>query len=227
MHEDVAYLTRVLGRWHPDTLAARSKALSWLSQEGRHAETLRVAEAEVAERTTEFGADDPHTLVWRTTLAWNRRMVGDLDTAVVEARALTEDSARVLGPDHADTHRRRAGLARFLAENGEAAEGVRLLRALYAESQAFGWKRKDETRPIRTTLVRALELNGDLREALELLEEEIEVERGTIYGVDENLGDHGMKGLQEWHTRLAAEVARRDGKRRRKQRRTKDADGHP
>ncbi|MFF3313311.1 hypothetical protein [Streptomyces sp. NPDC002952] len=102
----------------------------------------------------------------------------------------------MLGPDHADTHRWRASLARFLAENGEAVEGVRLLRVLYAESQTFGWQRKDEARSIRTALVTALELNGDLQEALDLLEDEIEAERGTIYGVDENLGDYEMKRLQ-------------------------------
>ncbi|MFC9941379.1 tetratricopeptide repeat protein [Streptomyces pratensis] len=228
VHEDIAYLTRELGRWHPHTLAARSRASSWLSLEGRHTDVLRLAEADVAERTAEFGADDPDTLGCRSSLAWSRRRVGDLDGAVAEARVVAEDSARVLGPDHADTHRRRAGLARFLAENGEAAEGVRLLRDLYAESQAFRWKRRDETRSIRTTLVTALELNGDLQEALDLLDEEIQAERGTIYGVDENLGDHEMKRLQEWRTRLASDVALQDWNRRRKQerrKRRKDAPG--
>ncbi|MFH9614029.1 tetratricopeptide repeat protein [Streptomyces pratensis] len=228
VHEDIAYLTRELGRWHPHTLAARSRASSWLSLEGRHTDVLRLAEADVAERTAEFGADDPDTLGCRSSLAWSRRRVGDLDGAVAEARVVAEDSARVLGPDHADTHRRRASLARFLAENGEAAEGVRLLRDLYAESQAFRWKRRDETRSIRTTLVTALELNGDLQEALDLLDEEIQAERGTIYGVDENLGDHEMKRLQEWRTRLASDVALQDWNRRRKQerrKRRKDAPG--
>ncbi|WP_148663791.1 hypothetical protein [Streptomyces ambofaciens] len=225
VHEDIAYLTRELGRWHPHTLAAHSRVFSWLLHEGRHPEILRLAEAEAAERTAEFGADDPATLGCRSALAWRRRRVGDLDGAVAEARALAEDSARVLGPDHADTHRRRAYLARFLAENGEAAEGVRLLRVLYAESQAFGWQRKDETRSIRTALVTALELNGDLQEALDLLEEELEVERGTIYGIDENLGDYEMKRLQEWRTRLVAEVALQDWNRRRKHEQSKDAPG--
>ncbi|MCX5415769.1 hypothetical protein [Streptomyces sp. NBC_00059] len=225
VHEDVAYLTRELGRRHPDTLAARSRASSWLSREGRHADVLRLAEADVDERTAEFGADDPDTLGWRSSLAWARRMAGDLDGAVAEARAVAEDSSRVLGPDHADVYQRRVSLARFLAENGEAGEGVRLLRDLYAESQAFGRKRRDETRSIRRTLVRALELNGDLQEALGLLDEEIEAERGTIYGVDENLGDHEMKRLQEWRTRLVADVALRDWNRRREQERREDAPG--
>ncbi|MGW2571707.1 hypothetical protein [Streptomyces sp. NPDC001537] len=225
VHEDVAYLTRELGRWHPDTLAARLTVFTWLNHEGQHAEKLRLAEAEVAERTAKFGTDAPDTLGWRSQVAWDRRRVGDLDGAVAEARAVAEDSARVLGPDHADTHRRRKCLAQFLAENGETAEGVRLLRALYAESQSFGWRRKDQTRSIRKTLVTALELNGDLHEALDLLEEEIEAELGTIYGVDENLGDHEMKRLQEWRTRLVADVARQDWNRRRKQERSEDAPG--
>ncbi|MGC4985742.1 hypothetical protein ACLQ18_34750 [Streptomyces sp. DT193] len=225
VHEDVTYLTRELGRWHPDTLAARSRVFTWLLHEGRHPEILRLAEAEVAERTAEFGADDPDTLGCRSSLAWHRRRVGDLDGAVAEARAGADDSARVLGPDHVGTHGSRASLAQFLAENGEAAEGVRLLRVLYAESQAFGWERREETRFIRKGLVTALELNGDFQEALDLLEEEIEAEAGTIYGVDENLGDHEMKRLQERRTRLVAEVALQDWNRRRKHERSKDAPG--
>ncbi|WP_217177358.1 hypothetical protein [Streptomyces sp. AC495_CC817] len=225
VHGDVEYLSRELGRWHPDTLAARSRVFIWLSHEGRHPEILRLTEAEAAERTAEFGADDPDTLGWRSSLAWGRRRAGDLDGAVAEARAVADDSARVLGPDHADTHRRRTSLAGFLAENGEAAEGVRLLRVLYAESQAFGWQRKDETRSIRTALATALELNGDRQEALDLLEEEIDAERGTIYGVDENLGDYQMKRLQEWRTRLVADVAWQARNGRRKHERSKDARG--
>lgn len=108
------------------------------------------------------GPDAPETLRWRCSLTWHRRRVGDLDGAVTEARAVVGDSARVLGFDHADTHRCRASHARFLAENGEPAVGVRLLRALYAESQAFGRKRQSENRSIRNTLVTALELDGDV-----------------------------------------------------------------
>ncbi|MFI1438736.1 tetratricopeptide repeat protein [Streptomyces fructofermentans] len=206
MHEDVAYLTRKLGRWHPGTVAARTRVGSWLTLEGRHAEVLQLTEAELAERIAEFGADDPDILMWRTSVAWRRRRVGDLDGAVALARTVVEDSVRELGSDHPHTHQRRAGLARFLAENGEPAEGVRLLRALYAESQAFGHDRHSGTRSIRMTLVTALELNGDVREALDLLDEEIEVERGTLYGIDENLGDHEMKRLEERRTILVAKV---------------------
>ncbi|OKI92176.1 hypothetical protein AMK10_20510 [Streptomyces sp. CB02058] len=225
VHEDVAYLTRELGRWHPDTLAVRSMVLTWLLHEERHPEILRLAEAEVAERIAEFGADAPDTLGCRSSLAWCRRRVGDLDGAVAEARAGVDDSARVLGPDHVSTHRWRASLAQFLAENGEAAEGVRLLQVLYAESQALGRQRRDQTRSIRTDLVRALELNGDFQEALDLLEEEIEAERGTLYGIDENLGDYTMKHLEEVRTRLVAEVALEGWKRRREHERSEDAPG--
>jgi hypothetical protein len=148
--EDIAYLTRELGRWHPDTRAARSTVFWWLTDEGLQADVLRLSEAEVAETTAEFGADVPETLRMRRSLAWHRRGMGDLDRA--------------------ETHRCRSTLAQFLAESGEPAEAVRLLRALYTESQ-------------------------------------IAAERGTIYGVDENLGDYEMKHLQEWRRRLVAKAA--------------------
>ncbi|MFE1287362.1 hypothetical protein [Streptomyces sp. NPDC058751] len=207
VHEDVAYLTRELGRWHPRTLTARSSVSRWLVDECLHADALRCAEAEVADRIAEFGADAPETLGWRSGLAWDRRRLGDLDTAVAEARALADDCVRVLGSDHVDTHYRRATLGQFLAENGESAEGVRLARAVYAESQAFGLDRWRETRSLRNVLITTLELNGDVQEALDLLDEEIKVESGTLYGIDENLGDYEMKRLEEWRRRLVAKVA--------------------
>ncbi|MFE4540947.1 tetratricopeptide repeat protein [Streptomyces scopuliridis] len=179
----------------------------WLSSEGRHADVQRLAEAEVADRTAEFGGDDPETLRSRRLLTSALRKVGDLDRAVAETRAVVEDSVRVLGSDHADTHRCRADLAQYLAENGEPAEGVRLLRALYTESRAFGPKRQEETRSIRHHLVLALEFKGEFQEALDLLDEEIADELGTIYGVDEFLGDHTMEGLREWRRRLVAKAA--------------------
>ncbi|GAA4806518.1 hypothetical protein [Streptomyces ziwulingensis] len=209
VYEDIARLTRALGRRHPDTLAGRSRVLMWLTDEGRHAEAVRLAEAEVADSVAEFGTDDPGTLRRRRSLAWYRRRAGDLDGAVAEARAVERDSVRVLGPGHADTHRCRAALGRFLAENGEPAEGVRLLRALYAESLALGRQRRSETRSVRDALVAALESHGDLREALDLLDEEIAAERGTVHGVDENLGDHEMKRLREWRGRLVAKLVSR------------------
>ncbi|MFF3890022.1 tetratricopeptide repeat protein [Streptomyces sp. NPDC001914] len=205
----MAHLTTELGRWHPQTLAARSTVFMWLLEEDLHDDRLRLIEAEVAERTAEFGFDDPETLNWRRSLAWIRRRIGDLEGAVTDARAVVNDSVRVLGSEHADTHRCRAVLAQFLAENGEPAEGVRLLRALYDESRAFGHERWNETRSVRKTLVTALELNGDVTEALDLLDEEIAVESGTLYGVDDNLGDHEMKHLQEWRVLLAAKVSAR------------------
>ncbi|MGW2514868.1 hypothetical protein ACWC0A_36955 [Streptomyces scopuliridis] len=147
MHKDVAYLTRKLGRRHPDTLLVRSLVSMWLSGEGQHADVLRLAEAEVADGTAEFGADDPETLRSRRRHSFALRGVGDLDGAVAEARAVVEDSVRVLGSDHADTRRCRADLAQYLAENGKPAEGVRLLRALYTESRASARSGTERRRP--------------------------------------------------------------------------------
>ncbi|GLF95105.1 hypothetical protein [Streptomyces yaizuensis] len=207
VHKDVARLTRGLGRWHPETRLARSLVSLWLSSEGRHAEVLALAEEEVADRTAEFGPDDPETLRSRRLLTSALRGVGDLDGAVAGTRAVMEHSARVLGPDHPDTHRCRAALGQYLAENGEPAEGARLLRALYAESLAFGPERYEEARSIRHHLILALELTGGFQEALDLLDEEIADESGTVHGVDEFLGDHRMEHVREWRRRLVTRAA--------------------
>ncbi|MFH8800468.1 hypothetical protein ACH4F6_12845 [Streptomyces sp. NPDC017936] len=219
----LAHLAERLGPWHEDTRFARLRVMGWLKREGDTAAALRMAHEDVAGRTADFGPDHLDTLRARSTVVWCRREDGDLDGAVADARLLVEDMTRAHGPDHEDTHRERWILADLIGENGDPPEAVRRLTALYAESRALGPRRTRWTRVIRTSLVGALERNGDLGEALELLDVEIEAERGTIYGVDENLGDHEMKRLQEWRTRLAGELAaeryRRETERRRGERR--------
>jgi len=217
-HARVAFLTRELGPWHPDTLSARSRLVAWLSLEGDHAAALRLTETEVADRIAEFGSDHPDTLINRSALAWRRRRVGDLDGAIAGMTAVVEDRIRLLGPDDSTTHRTQAWLAQFLAENGDAAEAVGRLTALYAKSQTFGVKRQDTTRSLRNTLITALELNRDFQEALALLDEEIHAERSTVYGIDENLGDYNMKHLKELRTRLVGRAAAERAKKERRAR---------
>lgn len=203
--KSLAYLTATLGPWHPDTVSARRTMQTWRMNDGHTAGAVRMAQSEVAARTGEFGPDHTDTLAARRTLAWRRSVVGDMDGAVAEARLLVEDLTQMYSPDHEDTHDARRTLAEYLCENGDAPEGIRRLTALCAESQALGPRRYEATRHVRTSLIRALERNGDYQEALDLLDEEIAVERNTIYGVDENLND---LLLQEWRARLATNVGR-------------------
>ncbi|AWI28448.1 hypothetical protein [Streptomyces tirandamycinicus] len=163
----------------------------------------------MADRTTEFGPDHPDTLSARGSVVRHRRAAGDLPGAIADAQVLVEDMTRALGPDHRDTHEQRRFLTCFLSANGETAEAVRRLTALFADVEALGPTRQSDLLIVRTSLARELERNGDLTGALAPVEREIAAERSTIYGIDENLGQHPLHRLEGWRDQLAAGVRRK------------------
>jgi len=124
--------------------------------------------------------------------------------AVADARLLVEDLTRMRGPDHEETHEARRTLGEYQSQTSDAPEGIRALTALCAESAALGPERQKATRHIRGTLIKALERNGQHRQALALPDEEIAVERATVHDPENDHGDVAMWLLQEWRARLAA-----------------------
>ncbi|MEU6076173.1 hypothetical protein [Micromonospora sp. NPDC047074] len=66
-------------------------------QEGDPATALRLANAELAERTAEFGTEHADTLTARRLLIPLYREALGPPAAIVEARRLTEDISRPLG----------------------------------------------------------------------------------------------------------------------------------
>ncbi|MFJ4526510.1 hypothetical protein ACIP4Y_37335 [Streptomyces sp. NPDC088810] len=70
--------------------------------------------------------------------------------------------------------------------------------------------RNDGIRLTRSSLARALENNGDLQEALKLVEEEIRAEDSIIHDVDEFPSEYNRRFLRDWRYRLAAQIDRSD-----------------
>jgi hypothetical protein len=128
--------------------------------------------------------------------------------AITEARLLVEDLTRTHGHDHEETHVARRILAEYLCESGDAAEGIRRLTALYTESRALGPERLKATQLLRTTLIMALERNGDHEKALALLDEAIAERRGTADSRDDNgeSADAAVQLLQDWRVRLVRQA---------------------
>ncbi|MYV53344.1 tetratricopeptide repeat protein [Streptomyces sp. SID3212] len=137
----------------------------------------------MADRTAEFGEDDPGTLRSRGSLASALRGAGDLDGAVAVPRAVAADSVRALGPDHPDTRSR-----------GPTSPGI---------PPRTGTRQETQTRSFRYQLF----VGSEFPEALDLPDEEIADEAGAVYGIDEFTGDHTMKHLREWRGRLLAKAA--------------------
>ncbi|MDQ0909841.1 hypothetical protein QFZ22_005826 [Streptomyces canus] len=205
--EAIADLTRTLGPRHPDILKARDRQAYWLHREGDTAGALVRLESLVADRTEWFGSDDLDAVKIRSTMARYRRSVGDLGGALALAEAVVTDLTWLHGPDERDTLRAESTLAGLIGQNGDRAEWLRRLRSLYERSRSLDPRRDSVTRGIRWNLVEALERCGEYREALTLLDVEIDAERRTSYGVDENLGDWQMKRLQEWRRNLVVKVS--------------------
>jgi hypothetical protein len=201
--KDLAYLTGALGRWHPDVVRARRTMQTWLTNEGRFTDAVRMAQEEAAARAADFGPGHADTLKARLGLAFRRGVCGDTAGAVSDMRVLVEDLTRLRGADHEDTHDARRILGQYQSRSADAFEGIRALTALCAESEALGPERHNSTRHIRATLIEALERNGQRRQALALLDEEIAIERATVYDAGHDHGEMTMWLLQERRARLA------------------------
>lgn len=125
-----------------------------------------VGEAEVAHRTADFGPDHADTLAARESLIPTHPDARGLPAALIQARNLTEDMSRVLGPHHPDTLRVRRTLSYCLMDNGKTAEAIQVLTDLLAEVETLTPSRHDELRSVWFRLAVVLERHGDLEKAL-------------------------------------------------------------
>ncbi|XVU26760.1 hypothetical protein ACQPZJ_06810 [Actinoplanes sp. CA-054009] len=199
--ESLAYLTQVLGRWHPDTAEARLKVRYWLVADGDPTAAQRSAEAEAADRTAEFGAEHLKTFEARRSLHHFYREAHGRSAALPLIRALADDMSEALGPTHRETLSVRRHLAYQLRDEELLTESIVVSSAMLAELEDRPYSDKD-LRATWFVLASALEYSGDREQALVYVQKELRAERSAIYGVDENIGQPYQKTLEAWQDRL-------------------------
>ncbi|MGW5728390.1 tetratricopeptide repeat protein [Nocardia beijingensis] len=105
---------RLLGRDHPDTLAACADLANAYRSGGLHTDAIPLFERALAAYERVLGDDDPDTLSTRSMLANAYRAADRVGEAIVLHRRCLADYGRAVGPDH----------PRFLAECGNLAHAL-------------------------------------------------------------------------------------------------------
>ncbi|MFT4164679.1 MAG: tetratricopeptide repeat protein, partial [Microlunatus sp.] len=99
LEQILAYMVRVLGPDHPDTLRSRSNLAFASEAAGDLAGAIPLLEQTLADMVRVLGPDHPDTLTSRNNLANAYREAGDLARAVPLLEQTLTDRLRVLGPD--------------------------------------------------------------------------------------------------------------------------------
>ncbi|MFJ6753095.1 tetratricopeptide repeat protein [Streptomyces sp. NPDC091266] len=110
---------QLLGRDHPDALAAHLETATALGELGRHFEAHQICAAVLADRERTLGPDHRDTLSCRHLLACGLRRLGRLEDSRAMACAVAEARARVLGARHAETLATRFEIACVLGQLGK------------------------------------------------------------------------------------------------------------
>jgi eukaryotic-like serine/threonine-protein kinase len=104
---------------------------------GRPTEAIDILRLSLTESVDMTGADHPHTLNIRHSLAHWIGETGDVATSAKAFRDLVTDQDRILGPDHPLTFASRAALAYWTGQGGDLTTAITMLRDLLARDSVF------------------------------------------------------------------------------------------
>jgi lipopolysaccharide exporter len=187
LHERVlADRERLLGPYHPHTLACRNNLAHAYRQAGWPAKAIPLYERTLADWTRLLGSDHPRTLRSSNYLAAAYSAAGRLAQAIPLYERTLAGRRRLLGSDHPSTVRSSSYLAAAYREAGRLAEAI----PLYEQTLA-GWRRllgADDPSTLRSGnhLAVAYSEAGRLAEAVPLYER-------TLAGCTRVLGnDHPL-----------------------------------
>jgi tetratricopeptide (TPR) repeat protein len=126
-HErDVADRERLLGPYHPHTLASRHKLAFAYRQAGLLAKAIPLYEQSLADWKRLLGPDHPRTLRVSNHLAAAYWEAGRLGAAIPLYEQVLADRQRLLGFDHPSTLRSGSYMAAAYRAAGRKAEAIRL-----------------------------------------------------------------------------------------------------
>ena len=169
--------SRLLGRDHPETLAALNAMADLNLDRGQIADAELILRRAIEALRRELGKAHPATLHCMTRLAIVTHYQGRFDESVRMFRQIVELRRRFQGRDHIDTRGAEVNLARMLYELERYAES----EAHYAELLTWFQRRYGESHPITLncmgSLGCAMRAQGKLNEAERLLRRRVEIER--------------------------------------------------
>jgi hypothetical protein len=162
---------RILGEYHPDTLAARSHIGALRGASGDPGAAVEQLSALLVDRTRVLGADHEHTLSTRDDLAYWMAELHQYEEAISEWERLVPDQLRVLGPDHPMTLTTRGRLAQRRTKVGAHAEAVAELEQVLADRVRVSGPDHPDTLMTRNSLAACVADAGNPAAATRQLED--------------------------------------------------------
>lgn len=175
--------TRLLGAYHPDTLAAEQNLAGVLYAQGEFAGARHHAERALEMMTRLLGAEHPDTLAVKQNLAGMLHAQGDLAGAHRHLEVALEARTRLLGAEHPNTLTTLRNLAMTLSAQGDLSGARRHEeRVLEALTRLLGPEHPD-TLATEQNLAVTLKAQGDLADARRLYERVLEA-RTRLLGAE-------------------------------------------
>lgn len=181
--ELAAVSDRILGRGHPDTLAAGGRLADAYLAAGRAAEAVSCFQWVLAERVRVLGPDHPSALGARLDLGRALVAAGQSGDAVSALDRVAGDYERVFGADHPGTLGARDELAAAYQAAGRSADAVRLYRQTLASRERSQGPDHPATMATRAQLAGAYLADGKLKRALAQYKRVL-ADSGRILGAD-------------------------------------------
>jgi len=157
---------RILGRGHPDTLAADEQLAAAYLAAGQAAEAVSQFRWVLAERVRVLGPDHPSAIAARRDLGHALMAASQFSDAVTVLNRVVGDYERVRGTDQLETLRARDELAAAYHAVGQPADAIPLYRRTLASRERTQGLQHPDTMTTRRELADAYLADGDIKTAL-------------------------------------------------------------
>ena len=165
-NELAAVSDRILGRGHPDTLAADEQLAGAYLAAGRAAQAVSWFRWVLAERVRVLGPDHPSAIAARRDLGHALVAANQAAGAVTVLDRAVGDYERVRGPDQLDTLGARDELAAAYQAAGRFADAIRIGQHTLASRERLQGAEHPDTMTTRLRLAGALLAEGSTKAAL-------------------------------------------------------------
>lgn len=192
-----AAATIMLGRLHPDTLAARYEVGYWLGEQGDFAGAAEAQERLLADRIRVLGEEHTDTLGTRANLAYWRGHAGDPARAAEETAQVLAVQLRVLDPDDPAVLSNRHNLAHWRGLAGDPQAAADGSAELLADAVRILGPDHPDTLDTRRNLAHWRGLAGDPAAAVEGLDAVL-ADYVRVLGPDHPDTMHVRENLAHW-----------------------------
>jgi tetratricopeptide (TPR) repeat protein len=164
--ELAAACDRLLGRGHPDTLAAGEQLAEAYLAAGRGAEAVSWFRWVLAERIRLLGPDDPGAATARHNLGQALMAASQFSDAVTVLDGVVGDYQRTRGPDQIETLTAQDELAGAYQASGQAGDAIALYRHTLDERERVQGPQHPDVMTTRQKLADAYLADGRLKNAM-------------------------------------------------------------